>query len=239
MRGTFANIRIKNEMLDGVEGGYTMGPDGAQTSIYDASMAYQAAGTPLVIFGGIEYGAGSRRDWAAKGTALLGVKAVIAEIVRAHPPLQPRRHGRHPVRIHRRRHPQVAGPEGRRSGVSIAGLEGDLKPLVDRALHHHLCRRHAEDHPDQVPHRYRDRDRIRRTRRRAALRAARPRRVLIGKPIDLKAKAGQSRAFVLVKFLFTKRSCWHRPTEGPLPWTTAFRRFCRKTRSTRARRHRR
>ena len=79
MRGTFANIRIKNEMLDGVEGGYTKGPDGAQTSIFDAAMAYQEAGTPLVIFGGEQYGAGSSRDWAAKGTALLGVKAVIAE----------------------------------------------------------------------------------------------------------------------------------------------------------------
>jgi len=79
MRGTFANIRIKNEMLDGVEGGYTKGPDGQQTSIYDASMAYQAEGTPLVVFGGEQYGAGSSRDWAAKGTALLGVKAVIAE----------------------------------------------------------------------------------------------------------------------------------------------------------------
>ncbi|WP_193142156.1 aconitate hydratase AcnA [Meridianimarinicoccus sp. MJW13] len=79
MRGTFANIRIKNEMLDGVEGGYTKGPDGEQTSIFDASMAHQEAGTPLVIFGGEQYGAGSSRDWAAKGTALLGVKAVIAE----------------------------------------------------------------------------------------------------------------------------------------------------------------
>jgi aconitate hydratase len=79
MRGTFANIRIKNEMLDGVEGGYTLGPDGNQTSIYDAAMAYQEQGTPLVIFGGEQYGAGSSRDWAAKGTALLGVKAVIAE----------------------------------------------------------------------------------------------------------------------------------------------------------------
>ena len=79
MRGTFANIRIKNEMLDGVEGGYTKGPDGEQTSIFDAAMAYQEAGTPLVIFGGEQYGAGSSRDWAAKGTALLGVKAVIAE----------------------------------------------------------------------------------------------------------------------------------------------------------------
>ncbi|MEY8097631.1 aconitate hydratase AcnA [Falsihalocynthiibacter sp. S25ZX9] len=79
MRGTFANIRIKNEMLHNVEGGYTNGPDGKETSIYDASMAYQDAGTPLVVFGGEQYGAGSSRDWAAKGTALLGVKAVIAE----------------------------------------------------------------------------------------------------------------------------------------------------------------
>lgn len=79
MRGTFANIRIKNEILDGVEGGYTKGPDGAQTSIFDAAMAYQEQSTPLVIFGGEQYGAGSSRDWAAKGTALLGVKAVIAE----------------------------------------------------------------------------------------------------------------------------------------------------------------
>jgi aconitate hydratase len=79
MRGTFANIRIKNEMLDGVEGGYTKGPNGEQTSIYDAAMAYQNTGTPLVVFGGEQYGAGSSRDWAAKGTALLGVKAVIAE----------------------------------------------------------------------------------------------------------------------------------------------------------------
>ncbi len=79
MRGTFANIRIKNEMLNGAEGGYTLGPDHLQTSIFDAAMAHQAAGTPLVIFAGIEYGAGSSRDWAAKGTALLGVKAVIAE----------------------------------------------------------------------------------------------------------------------------------------------------------------
>ncbi len=79
MRGTFANIRIKNEMLDGVEGGYTKGPDGSQMAIYDAAMAWQALGRPLVIFAGKEYGSGSSRDWAAKGTMLLGVKAVIAE----------------------------------------------------------------------------------------------------------------------------------------------------------------
>jgi aconitate hydratase len=128
MRVTFANIRIKNEMLDGVEGGYSKGPDGVQTSIYDASMAYQAAGTPLVIFGGIEYGAGSSRDWAAKGTALLGVKAVIAESFE---------------RIHRSNLVgmgvipfEFTGGQPRKSlgltgneVVDIAALEGDLKPL--------------------------------------------------------------------------------------------------------------
>ena len=72
-------IRIKNEILDGTEGGYTKGPDNSEMSIYDASMKFQEEGTPLVIFGGEQYGAGSSRDWAAKGTALLGVKAVIAE----------------------------------------------------------------------------------------------------------------------------------------------------------------
>jgi aconitate hydratase len=129
MRGTFANIRIKNEMLDGVEGGYTKGPDGAQTSIFDAAMAYQDAGVPTVIFGGAEYGAGSSRDWAAKGTALLGVKAVIAESFE---------------RIHRsnlvgmgvipfeftngdtRKSLGLTGDET----VSISGLAGDLKPLT-------------------------------------------------------------------------------------------------------------
>ena len=80
MRGTFANIRIKNEMVPGVEGGETVFiPTGKQEPIYDAAMDYAASGTPLVILGGKEYGTGSSRDWAAKGTALLGVKAVIVE----------------------------------------------------------------------------------------------------------------------------------------------------------------
>ncbi len=79
MRGTFANIRIKNEMLSNVEGGYTKNPNGETTSIFDAAMAHKENGTPLVIIGGEQYGAGSSRDWAAKGTALLGIKAVIAE----------------------------------------------------------------------------------------------------------------------------------------------------------------
>ncbi|MGH6930568.1 MAG: aconitate hydratase, partial [Dongiaceae bacterium] len=80
MRGTFANIRIKNEMVPGVEGGVTRHlPDGAQMSIYDAAMRYQGEGVPLVVIAGKEYGTGSSRDWAAKGTLLLGVRAVIAE----------------------------------------------------------------------------------------------------------------------------------------------------------------
>ncbi|MFQ8431998.1 aconitate hydratase AcnA [Amaricoccus sp. W119] len=128
MRGTFANIRIRNEMLDGVEGGYTKGPDGEETSIFDASMAYQEQGVPLVVIGGVEYGAGSSRDWAAKGTALLGVKAVIAESFE---------------RIHRSNLVgmgvipfEFTGGDNRKTlglkgdeVISISGLAGDLKPL--------------------------------------------------------------------------------------------------------------
>ena len=127
MRGTFANIRIRNEMLDGVEGGYTLGPDGSQMPIFDAAMAFQEQGTPLVVIAGEQYGAGSSRDWAAKGTALLGVKAVIAESYE---------------RIHRSNLVgmgvipfEFTGGDTRKTlgltgteTVSIAGLEGDLKP---------------------------------------------------------------------------------------------------------------
>jgi aconitate hydratase len=129
MRGTFANIRIRNEMLDGVEGGYTLGPDGDQASIYDAAMAWQAQGVPLVVIAGKEYGTGSSRDWAAKGTALLGVKAVIAESFE---------------RIHRSNLVgmgviplEFIGDDRRTLGlkgdetVSITGLAGDLKPLSE------------------------------------------------------------------------------------------------------------
>ena len=130
MRGTFANIRIRNELLDGVEGGYTKGPDGTQMSIYDAAMAYQEQGTPLVVIAGAQYGAGSSRDWAAKGTALLGVKAVIAESYE---------------RIHRSNLVgmgvipfELTGGDTRQSlglsgdeTVTITGLEGDLQPLSE------------------------------------------------------------------------------------------------------------
>jgi aconitate hydratase len=80
MRGTFANIRIRNQMTPDTEGGVTIKlPEGTEMSIFDAAMAYQAEGTPLLILGGKEYGTGSSRDWAAKGTKLLGIRAVLVE----------------------------------------------------------------------------------------------------------------------------------------------------------------
>src|SRR6056297_1502934 len=128
MRGTFANVRIKNEMLDGVEGGFTkFVPTGDQMAIYDAAMKYQEQGTPLVVVAGKEYGTGSSRDWAAKGTRLLGVKAVVAESYE---------------RIHRsnligmgvmplqfpegtdRKSLKLTGEET----ISIEGLSGEIKP---------------------------------------------------------------------------------------------------------------
>ncbi|NNU81005.1 aconitate hydratase AcnA [Halovulum dunhuangense] len=127
MRGTFANIRIRNEILDGVEGGYTKGPDGTQMPIYDAAMAFQEQGTPTIVVAGKEYGSGSSRDWAAKGTALLGIKAVIAESFE---------------RIHRSNLVgmgviplEFAPGENRKSlgltgdeVIDVHGLAGDLKP---------------------------------------------------------------------------------------------------------------
>jgi aconitate hydratase len=80
IRGTFANIRLRNQLAPGTEGGVTVKlPEGEQMSIYDASRQYLAEGTPLLVLGGKEYGSGSSRDWAAKGTLLLGVRAVLAE----------------------------------------------------------------------------------------------------------------------------------------------------------------
>jgi len=80
MRGTFANIRLRNRLAPGTEGGVTVHlPDGEPMSIYDAAMKYKASGTPAVVIAGKEYGSGSSRDWAAKGPALLGIRAAIAE----------------------------------------------------------------------------------------------------------------------------------------------------------------
>ncbi|MGK9064041.1 aconitate hydratase AcnA [Stutzerimonas chloritidismutans] len=128
MRGTFANIRIKNEMLGGEEGGDTLHqPSGERMSIYDAAMRYQREGVPLVVVAGKEYGTGSSRDWAAKGTNLLGVKAVIAESFE---------------RIHRSNligmgvlALQFVGDQNRKSlgltgneRLSIRGMSADIKP---------------------------------------------------------------------------------------------------------------
>ena len=115
IRGTFANVRLRNQVAPGTEGGYTRNftkEGGPVEFVYDASMDYQAAGVPLVVLAGKEYGSGSSRDWAAKGTTLLGVKVVIAEL-RAHPPLQPHRHGR----------PATAVPAG--ESADSLGLTGE------------------------------------------------------------------------------------------------------------------
>ena len=130
MRGTFANIRIQNEMLEDLEGGFTKNPDGETVSIYDAAMSYKRRDVPLVIIAGEQYGAGSSRDWAAKGTALLGVKAVIAESYE---------------RIHRSNLVgmgvmpfEFTGNDNRSSlnlngaeSITISGLEDKLKPLSE------------------------------------------------------------------------------------------------------------
>ena len=122
MRGTFANIRIKNQMVKDGAGASSRAASrsisrtASGSPIYDAAMKYQAEKAPLVVFAGKEYGTGSSRDWAAKGTKLLGVRAVIAAELRAHPPLEPRRHGRAAARVRGRDELADAGPDGRRDG---------------------------------------------------------------------------------------------------------------------------
>jgi aconitate hydratase len=144
MRGTFANIRIKNQMVPGVEGGVTIHyPDGEQMPIYDAAMKYKEEGTPLVIFAGKEYGTGSSRDWAAKGTNLLGVRAVIAQSFE---------------RIHR----------SNLVGMGVIPLT--FKDGYD-GRRSHLRGRQDRDHRVPVPCRYAGRTGIHQGRRHPALRA--------------------------------------------------------------------
>ncbi len=146
-RGTFANVRIKNLMVPGIEGGVTKHyPDGEQMSIYDAAMKYQSEGTPLVVIAGQEYGTGSSRDWAAKGTRLLGVKAVVAQSFE---------------RIHRS---NLVGmgvlPLQFKEGVSaqtlkldgsetfdVIGLDGGIKPQQDVTLIIHRANGAKEEIP--------------------------------------------------------------------------------------------
>ena len=133
-RGTFANIRIRNEMVPGVEGGYTKHiPTGEQMSIYDAAMRYQAEGVPLVVIAGNEYGTGSSRDWAAKGTRLLGVKAVIAESFERIHRSNLIGMGVLPLQFKGNKNRQTLNLRGDET-FSISGISDDLKPQQDISM---------------------------------------------------------------------------------------------------------
>jgi aconitate hydratase len=133
MRGTFANIRIKNFMLKGADGNIPEGgltkhwPDGEPMSIYDAAMKYQAEQVPLVVFAGAEYGNGSSRDWAAKGTRLLGVRAVICQSFERIHRSNLVGMGVLPLTFEDGASWQSIGLKGDET-VTIRGLQGDLKP---------------------------------------------------------------------------------------------------------------
>ncbi|MBB72597.1 MAG: aconitate hydratase AcnA [Legionellales bacterium] len=156
MRGTFANIRIRNEMVKGVEGGYTKYiPSGETLSIYDAAMKYQQDGTPLVVVAGKEYGTGSSRDWAAKGTLLLGVKAVITESYERIHRSNLIGMGVIPLEFKDGVNRKSLGLDGSET-VDIIGLEAGLSPRMDvKAIFHKadgsqeevtlLCRIDTED----------------------------------------------------------------------------------------------
>ncbi len=132
-RGTFANVRIKNLMLGGKEGGNTLGPDGAETSIYDASIAYQKAGVPLIVIAGQEYGTGSSRDWAAKGTNLLGVKVVVAQSFERIHRSNLVGMGVLPLQFKEGVTAQTLKLDGAET-YDIVGLDGSIKPQQDLTL---------------------------------------------------------------------------------------------------------
>jgi aconitate hydratase len=128
MRGTFANIRIKNQMVPGVEGGYTIHyPSRQRMTMYDAAMRYKSAHVPLVVFAGKEYGTGSSRDWAAKGTVLLGIRAVIAQSFERIHRSNLVGMGVVPLVFEEGTSWQTLGLKGDEQ-VTIRGLHGDLKP---------------------------------------------------------------------------------------------------------------
>jgi aconitate hydratase len=128
MRGTLANIRLKNLLLPGTEGGITLHlPSGEEMSIYDAGMRYQAEGTPLIILAGREYGTGSSRDWAAKGVYLQGIRAVIAESYERIHRSNLLGMGVLPLEFQPGENPENLGLSGREL-FDITGLAGDLKP---------------------------------------------------------------------------------------------------------------
>ncbi|MBV9495960.1 MAG: aconitate hydratase, partial [Acidobacteria bacterium] len=133
-RGTFANVRIKNLMVPGVEGGVTVHqPDGERMDIFDAAMRYQEEGTPLVVFAGHEYGTGSSRDWAAKGTKLLGVRAVAAQSFERIHRSNLVGMGVLPLQFEEGTNAQTLGLDGTET-FDIVGIEGTLRPRQKATL---------------------------------------------------------------------------------------------------------
>ncbi|HRQ59939.1 MAG TPA: aconitate hydratase, partial [Alphaproteobacteria bacterium] len=144
-RGTFANIRIKNEMLDGVEGGYTKHvPSGEQMSIYDASVKYRQEGKQLIVIGGKEYGTGSSRDWAAKGTRLLGVSAVIAESFERIHRSNLVGMGIMPLQFKNGETRKSLGLKGTET-FDIGGISGAIKPRMDVKMTIHFADGSSKD----------------------------------------------------------------------------------------------
>ena len=207
MRGTFANVRIKNLMLpprpDGsrIEGGVTLfQPSGEQMSIYDAAMKYIAQGTPTVVFAGEEYGTGSSRDWAAKGTQLLGVKAVIARSFERIHRSNLVGMGVLPLQFKGADSVELLGIKGDEE-FDILGVEGELRPQQDLTLVIKRTDGSRAEVKSAAAHRYADRSGLLPTRRDSALCAARTGRgrlsgrSILQKPVGLPARAG-IRAFL-------------------------------------------
>ena len=159
-RGTFANIRIRNQLAPGTEGGVTRHlPDGAVMPIYDAAMRYQDEGVPLVVLAGKEYGTGSSRDWAAKGTQLLGVRAVLAASYERIHRSNLVGMGVLPLEFHEGQTWQSLGLTGEET-IDIAGLDQRLAPRSEVTRQGHAARRQIDRVPSQSPHRHAGRARI-------------------------------------------------------------------------------
>jgi aconitase A len=170
-RGTFANVRIKNLMLGGKEGGNTIGPDGVETSIYDAAMAWQARGVPLIILAGQEYGTGSSRDWAAKGTNLLGVKVVVAQSFERIHRSNLVGMGVLPLQFKEGTTAQTLKLDGTET-YDVVGLDGRHQAATGSHPADHAEGWHGGKRAGALPHRYADRDRLLPARRHFAVRAS-------------------------------------------------------------------
>jgi len=147
LRGTFANVRIKNLMVPGVEGGVTLyHPGGERMTIYDAAMKYQSAGMPLIVIAGQEYGTGSSRDWAAKGTALLGVKAVVAQSYERIHRSNLVGMGVLPLQFKEGTKAATLGLDGSET-FDIVGVDDDIKPRQDVSMVVHRADGRSESVP--------------------------------------------------------------------------------------------